>query len=391
MSKRNHVLSLIGICICICSICIACSVIEEDEKISNSAYEGKENLSWEYEIETDDQSCYDSDRIILNEYGYYYFKQDIKTAGNILMFWDKSSKIETPLCNNPDCKHNGEQCNAYFSQGGYQKESYFGYKLWYYDHAIYHLGCDEEDNVNIYRVAEDGSSREVAACLYKVDSTVIEEDGASITMTWPGVCIHRGFIYYVNYDETILKIRKVDLETLEEKVIYEHNMGRGDLYRLKGYGDYIFFEGGYFVDDDYTQYKGDLMFYNTKTGQIQTVVEAVTGPYAVYADNIFYSDDSSIRKFDLITEEDSLLIQNDEAYVNFSIDENGLYVFEDELSCLNVYSLDGKLMKTIETDKNLIFLGGDQDYLLAREDERIVYISKQNILADGTDWNTISE
>lgn len=42
-----------------------------------------------------------------NEYGYY------ECRGSLIYFFDVESKQKIVLCNNPNCKHNSDECNAY--------------------------------------------------------------------------------------------------------------------------------------------------------------------------------------------------------------------------------------------------------------------------------------
>lgn len=77
--------------------------------------------------------------------------KQIISANDLIYYTNMSKKISVPLCTNPDCLHNTEDCTAQF--GADVKFLYF------YKNKIY-AGCNTGDGVVFYQMNTDGSNRD---------------------------------------------------------------------------------------------------------------------------------------------------------------------------------------------------------------------------------------
>lgn len=369
---KNNMKKIQGVTLILllCVFLVACADSGEKNSTENiSESNSSENAmrfdlsAMDYNPYTDAQSFFTNSRVAKSEHGYYYW--DSSHMG-FMMYYDIQSGQKVPLCNRPDCRHDDTDCNAWYPGiFGSQKGDvwYDTVYLYFYNDSLYLIGCDKEGYVNLYRVSEDGSSREVSTRLFRADFS--SDDGSSMQQ-WqaPEVCIHRGYIYYIDPREKQPVLRRVKLGGTEPEMLYTVEDGKlPKIYRLKAYGNYLFFQSADSSKESSLASEG-LHVYNIKTGEIRLVKDGIIAPYNI-ADGMlyYYSSDEGIHCCSLATAEDRLVVEK-APDMNFSTDGQNIYFFQEETGVLEVYDVQGKFVSRIE-DEYLVdgYCGCDLQYM----------------------------
>ena len=111
--------------------------------------------------------------------GYYIFN------ASFLFYFDRESGISAPVCNRPECFHNGTTCNAYFSRG-------MNDLLQFYEGKLYVTVTERDENQNpscwLYEVnPEDCTRSRICQMPYLAEESV-------------RFFMHRGYLYIVSYE-----------------------------------------------------------------------------------------------------------------------------------------------------------------------------------------------
>ena len=170
-----------------------------------------------------------------------------------------------------------------------------------------------------------------------------------------------------------MKLRRVKLDSNEEAdIIYETEGIRPNLYRMEGYGDYIFFQGGNFTDEACENMDGGIYAYNTVSQEISLVKKDAINAYVVKDANIYYSTTNSVNKYNLLTQEDEIFVKTKKGYPMVATDYNYIYVAEsdlfgrDEDSTIHVYKSDKTEVGQIQPPEGSgQYYFGDDSYLFA--------------------------
>lgn len=171
------------------------------------------------------------------EKGYYLLQ------GNYIYYIDKDSKNVIPLCSKADCLHNSESdedkysdCNAYVANNGMVQISYCNGYLYYIN----------EDYINeefvLYRLKEDGSSREV---LKRWKDCAIKQ--------W---IVHRDRLYYIEVDYSTGENGK----TLEHYYIKSLSL-KGNFQKIDSETIYTPDENLYVLDVSWPQAYGNHFYF----------------------------------------------------------------------------------------------------------------------------------
>ncbi|MDE6208592.1 MAG: DUF5050 domain-containing protein [Lachnospiraceae bacterium] len=353
--------------------------INNNVNISNNGVIDLENYSLEYVNGTDSTPWYFWSYVAESEWGYYMWDWVNIGATNEyrVMFLDKETKQYVPLCSNPNCGHDVEGCNALFLSGAsYDMENNF---IYYNDGNVYVVGKDKEDYMCLYRIAEDGSSREKYMKLYKANIiTTNDENGGMYTeFFYPEVCIHRGYVYFIINKESELKIRRIKLGEENVEEIFSMTGERQDLYRMEAYGDYLFFQGGNFVDENYMDIDGGIMAYNINTGEITMVKKGAISTFCISSGNIYYATSDGISVYSLTDLTDTVLLNSIDPYPSFIVNDNYVFIADKNLK---VYDLDGNLVRKITDERieiNNILWG--RQLLFAKNGETYLYLDTEDI------------
>ena len=302
------------------------------------------------------------------ENGYYYW-----VAANydgFIMYYDPASGQKVPLCNRPECRHDSEDCNAYFPdfvQWDVSSGRYSHRYIQYYQGSIYIIGCDDKDYACLYRIAADGSSRECDTKLFRADFSPSDGSDPAENQEWidPYVTIHRGYAYYVDQREKTPVLRRVKLGGSGPEELYTTKGGElPSIYRLEAYGDYLFFQTHDSMKDSSLPDEG-LYVYDIKAGKVRMVKQDVIAPYLVTGGILYYYYNGEIRSGSLARGKEKLLVK-EAPCKDFFTDGHGFYFFDDETGKLYIYDEQGEFINSF-TDKYLHtgYYGCDSQYMFA--------------------------
>lgn len=382
MKKRRRYILIVIVCIFAMGAGCAKSENEKDETVQSTqtvvdlkeAKEQKlvlENDSFNYEEKTDAQSFLYAAEVTKAPDGYYYWDEMNETGLGMLMYYDTQSGKSVPLCSRPNCSHDNTECNAYFNRAGETGDYFDRSFIQYYDGNVYILGYDSEQYVNLYKVAADGSSWEKYMRLYKADMT--SSDGTDSnsdiqTTQWtpPRVMIHRGYVYYVIWNESAPKIRRIELGGTTTEVLYETTGERASIDWMKIYGDYVFWRSVNYTDENYNDFEGAVLAYQISTGKLYTVKTGDVGDFYLQDHYFYYTTATGIGRYNLETMEDKTIAETGAAYAKIRTDSQYIYTYDWDTYTLSVHTLEGEKVASL-TDKDISNCWfGDDQYFFAR-------------------------
>lgn len=312
---------------------------------------------------TDGQPGFSYTRGASSDFGLYYWGE----ARGRLMYYDKASKRQVPLCNRPNCKHEDETCNADFYSRIIGPIDFYKSMIFYYGENVYIVGDDSESYVNLYKVASDGSGWEKYMTLFKAEKTITMEDGGmSVEWRRPSVYLHKEYVYYVDNSESLPKLRRIQMGGSEIEVVAESQGERAMLYRVKCYGDFVFFQSAYYIGDEIF---GGIYAYNVKNGEVALVKADAIRDYYLVDDLLYYEMGEIIYQYDLRTGETTELpvrCSNDSG--NYLVNDTGIYVATSEIGSLDIYDKNGKHLANLTDERIWDFYFGEDGYFLAEID-----------------------
>lgn len=349
-------------------VCLLMAACGEQTGVSDSAggtIQGSENgkdgvsameLDFDYVYETDDQTdC--SVITVYTENGIYTtmsisdMEKDL--SGSLLMFYDYETGRTVPVCGKPDCSHEEVDCNAYFSEPEYM----FTYLYFYEDHLF--VRKEENGYLIMEQISLDGAEREKSCQLYRtMVDTRIEDDGTIYSSSYyPIVIIHRGYAYfstyYANCEEC--ELYRVRLGSDENAELLCRQEGEQSMiYRLKGYGRYVFFQKGTCLEDG----TNDISVYawDTQEDKMIEVVEGVLRNYTVGGNYLYYFDfenRDSVMQYNLLTGEHRMIL-----------DSGG----QEAPSGTEIFVRDGKLYYTTPDEQKVFDEEGNLEATLKGDD-----------------------
>lgn len=294
-----------------------------------------------------------------SENGYYFIDS------SMLMFFDRESKRCVPLCNKTDCNHllGDKSCDAYLNPWIYMSSC----GIYYYDKNIYILGAENENsnNINLYKISEDGSKRTKLGYMFKGDL----EEGISIDMN-----IFKGYAYYSlkSYSEnkSTCELYRLSLDGKGKPELVDSFEGYSSEYlRIRGAGGYLYYQTSYCAEKN-SDYSGDIYQYDIKKKRSKKMVTDYYQDYTIFGNQLFYNKDAQIIKMDLSSQKESLAFEKEgETKFYLSCDGNyvyldnslGIYLVNGNYSERKVYVLDmnGKEIDTIEIGNDNSVLFGD--------------------------------
>ena len=167
MKNKKNIVIILLIFTVVLSGCRSTDI--ENEKIQINPDKGKvENKV------TDQQLSFVDNRMCESEYGFYY------GSYMHMMYYDKDTGINTLLCFNSACNHQGDECTGLFNNFLAESVAYNGGSIYI---AGYEKKSNEIYDVYLYRVSLDGSVREK---LFRVGTYEME-------MSQDPLVIHRGY------------------------------------------------------------------------------------------------------------------------------------------------------------------------------------------------------
>ena len=357
---------------------------------------GNADLGEGFIVGQDDQPNYLSgiDKIAMTKDGNF-----IAEYGKLEYFNWESEEI-TPVCSQSDCDHTDkETCNAYVCTQA-DEIMYYGDYL-YYDNSV--VESDGAETVSLYRQKKDGSNSEKLYDLYALSGEETEQISTSV-----GYAIHRGSIYYNEYDydtekqEIVERLccRKLEKDA-EKEVLQEYRGGTSYNYLIRGYGNGIYYMTGS-KDADSDQFVSVLYRYDIVSGKTAKMASFsqensnTFGGYTVIDGNLYYKNADEIIKKDKETGEETVVY-------TMPADENasGAWLYGDfTYLYLNLTGGDNQTLLVLDTNGEKVdeivygdsessgtFYGADENYLffnLSKEDSNVTVCYDKKQLGTGT-------
>lgn len=331
---------------------------DTDDNVNNNVNYVVGDYDFSYNEKTDSAIGYEWGYMSESQDGYY-----VSMLENV-KFLDKELKNYVPLCSNPDCTHNTQDCVSYIYRDGIVLSS----AVYYNDGYVYETGIEEVENtgcdVNLYRLKDDGTSFEKYMTLYRVETNDGEHP------SYPEICIHRGYVYYVIPFQSTMKLRRMKLGSKEAETVYEMTGDRQNLYRVKAYGNHIFFQAGNFLADDNVNINASIFSYDIDNGKIEKVVDNAVSYYGIGINKLYYSLDGDVQVYDFEKKTSEKLIGKIYDEQNMIVSDK--YILINDESNMQVYDFSGKKVYERNLDKDDISMiyGIDGDIVF-------VYIYRQ--------------
>ena len=308
-----------------------------DNNVDNNINYVVGDYDFSYNEKTDSSVGYEWGYMSESHDGYYF-----PILGNI-KFLDSKLENCVPLCSNPDCTHNTEECVSYIYRNGITLSS----SVYYNDGYVYETGVEEVENtgcdINLYRLKDDGTSFEKYMTLYRLEVNDDETPG------YPEICIHRGYVYYVIPFQSTMKLQRMKLGSKEAETVYEMTGDRQNLYRIKAYGNHIFFQAGNFLADN-IDINASIFSYDIDTGKVEKVVENAVSYYGIGINRLYYSLDGGVQVYDFEKKASEEFIGK--IYEEQSMLVSDKYVTVYDKSNMQVYDFTGKKVYERNLDKD---------------------------------------
>lgn len=276
-----------------------------------------------------------------------------------ILYYEDFGGDAVPVCNKANCNHDNEECNAYFSTENYKRTT--NNFIWYYKDSLY-VYVARDGYSAIEKIKKDGSSREESCVLYRaMASEEVEDDVVINNSYYPEVMIHRGYAYFSNYYPGCKEcgIYRVKLDSSEKAQKLASVDGKSPmLYRIKGYGDSVYYQKGDFSSTDYSATGISLYCWNEKDGE-QVVAPEIVSFYSVGKSMVYYYDIvnmDSLMGLDTNTKQTTLFFDSGGVeggmYDIFFEKEDRVYLIREEKQY--VYDLSGELVDTL-TGPDIIY------------------------------------
>lgn len=192
---------------------------------------------------------------------------------------------------------------------------------------------------------DDGTSFEKYMTLYRLEVNDDETPG------YPEICIHRGYVYYVIPFQSTMKLQRMKLGSKEAETVYEMTGDRQNLYRIKAYGNHIFFQAGNFSADN-IDINASIFSYDIDTGKVEKVVENAVSYYGIGINRLYYSLDGGVQVYDFEKKTSEEFIGK--IYEEQSMLVSDKYVTVYDKSNMQVYDFTGKKVYERNLDKDNI-------------------------------------
>lgn len=345
------------------------------------------------------QSVYTSSSsdIASGETGYYVLEG--LSHDKYLSYISKNNMKETYLCSKPECSHVDDSglfgvntCNAYVGNA-------LPKSVVYHNGYVYVLEYDEKTyDVTLVKISADGSVHE---------NVMIVGQSPESASYYDYVFVDDNTVFMVynapdsNDESHMVSLDKIDLTKKEKTSVYKYTETGASILNLKVLNNNIFFRQAKRSKD--TGIYG-LMRYDTKTGQVDTLLEGNIISYTI-GDNgqiFYYMAEDALYSLDLETKQSAKLRECDDETMYAALACDGTYLYLDNM--LNrffhnknsehqtfVCDLSGNIVNTIPMEVAGIEVS-DSDYILTQESSKEgsywVYIQKSSI-KDAKEWRKV--
>lgn len=313
------------------------------------------------------ESDYEYGFVAESEHGYYswerveYIREPSDLA--LLVFMDIESQQVVPLCNKPDCMHDSEECNAYYSDiHSFSNEGMDKHYIQYYEDSIYAIGLGEDDYVSLFRIEADGSEWEESTKLYRTDY--------SSTGHWrvPEVLVADGYVYFIDYKQKSMTLTRMPIGGTKAEVIYEDDSGAEvQVHRVKYRNGSVYFQVVTFPEGKYELHEAALYRYDTVDGQCSLVKEGIYGSYSVRNDLVYYVDENGLFCYSIQEQNEKTVVEQPLDYPTVTLTEDYIVLCDIKGDgTLSFYDYEGKEVATVSGAlRPLLYLGGNSDMLFA--------------------------
>lgn len=346
------------ICIVLVIITVLSSLLAGCSE-NNSKINTKQNADTYVENE-DYQNFLNTSAAIAKVKNGYYFFNELR-----LYYFDSETKEAYPVCNKPNCNHNGD-CTAFFPIF-----NYYPFMLSYYNNSLYVWGWEEDGNTRhnyIYEISLDNYKRKKAVFLFDSTST------SSIYFI-----IHRGYVYYIKSNGNDLKeqtdyiyraeIGDTNTKRKEEKIYKLSGIG-ASIWGLTASNNNLIVLNSSYEDTEGNGYHTSYTLIDIHSLESKEI--AGNEAYSLFADGEFAyygKGENKIYRIDLNTnKEDFFCDITGPCYV--SADSN--YIYFDNLQKMYidesfndrkilVYDKNGNFVTEIipKNPKDICYFGGD--------------------------------
>lgn len=330
---------------------------------------GELKLSLEYNPKTDSPCGYDWGCMTESENGYFFYDNVWTT------YWDKESGLYLPLCSNPDCEHDTAECVAF----GVKKDVILSMSLYYYDGYIYKVGKESSKDgcyVNLYRIKEDGSEFEKYFSFFKAED--------SNNARPPELCFHRGYVYYEIPFQSSMKLQRIRLGEEKSEVVYEMSGERQELYRIKAYGNHVFFQAGNFVDDKLTDINAGIYEYDITTNEVKQVLDGAIREYGIYENSLYYYKDNGINVLNFSDMSSERLIDGISNNRTIIFSKEAMTIYDENI--VQIFGYDGKKIVEIPENNVIDIEGFSNNILFGHTSNNKVYY---DITSDDKEWKVL--
>ena len=328
-----------------------------------------------------------------SENGYYFWER--VRQDNLyprLMFMDKESGRVVPLCNRPDCVHEGEECNAYFREvqddgGGVHKQY-----LQYYGGNLYAVGLSEDAYVSLFRIKADGSAEwEISAKLYRTDYAA--------TRRWesPEILIDGGYVYFVDWHQKIKKLERMPIDGGTSELVFEGDSDASavDIYRIQSNDGSLFFQVMSYPGDIPENVVGALYCCDPATGQCN-MVKAFVGSYSVHNGFVYHSSSEGLCRYSIQDQTTEILADQPMNVPDITLTRDYIILCDQwaDGSTLTLYDYEGKEITTVPNTLGLAwYFGGDSDMLFGEcwnDDTSLCFLDLNRPVAE-LQWEELKE
>ena len=297
-----------------------------------------------------------------SENGYYFWERmNADQYDTRLMFMDKESGRVVPLCNRPDCGHEGRECNAYFSGLNIGADGIDKQYLQYYEGSLYAVGLSADDYVVLFRIKADGSEWEIVTKLYRTDYAA--------TGHWhsPELLIEEGYVYFVDWKQKIKKLERIPIGGGASEVVFEGDSDALEvqIFRMKSNEGFLYFQVLNFSDNIYENAVGGLYCCNTETGQCSLVKEGLSGPYSVCNGFVYYGNQEGLCRYSVQDQTAEILVGQTMNVPNITLTKDYIILCDQMADYgLTLYDYDGMKITTVSNTLGLHwYFGGNAERL----------------------------
>lgn len=328
--------------------------IDNNSEKTDNTVENKNNGSYAYKFDSETDCQADIGEYPMEAYtknGYYSLQSlNDSTSSKMLYYYDYSSQQSVLVCGKTNCQHIDDTCDAFFDGEEYPVSS-----IWYYKGNVYIPSLDG-DYLCITKISPDGSTREKVCSVARIMQKTEDEDGATSTATYyPSMVLHCGNIYYTNSYPGSKKaeIYKKALEDNSDAVKLDEVEGDSvQIYRVKAYGDNIFYQKAVFGEDG-TVTDGGIYVYNSSESKSSVIVKDAVSYYCLdESGNIYYHDNdkNAIMKIDTNGQTDTYYELGAEDCNGFLWDGDRfvVYTISDIAEKQYIMDQEGNITKTID-------------------------------------------